>query len=150
MVGEEAICFLEELMVFAIALSLGNCHHTYIAGIHILEATLTAEEMDVCIDLINGGSKVNINVLCGIAVGNVPGEHHTAVPEGLVPANAVGLTLQIGVPDMKIYVYPGVIIPVHKEAKDVEVVRQTIGNTATDKAALCGFVISMKLRHIQV
>jgi hypothetical protein len=89
MVGEEAICFLEELIVFAIALSLGNSHHPHITGSHIFEATLTVIEVDICVDLINGGSKVNINELCGIAVGNVPGEHHTAVPEGLVPTNTV-------------------------------------------------------------
>ena len=60
MVGEEAICFLEEAIVFAIALPIGNSHHTHIAGVYILEPPLSAEKVDVGVDLVNGGAKVNV------------------------------------------------------------------------------------------
>ena len=55
------------------------------------------------------------------------------------------LPVQIGEADMKVDVYPRVIIPVHKEAKGIKVVRQTIGNTAADEAAFCRFVIKLSV-----
>ena len=71
MVGEEAICLLEESIVFTFTLAIGDSHHTYIAGIYVLEATLSAEEVDVGIDLVDGRAKVNIYVFGGVAVGDV-------------------------------------------------------------------------------
>ena len=150
MVGEEAICLFEESIAFTIVLPVGDSHHTHIAGVDILEAALSAEKVDIGIDLVDGCAKVNVDVLSSIAMGDVTGEYYTAVTEALIPADTMVLPVQIGVADMQIDVYPRVIIPVHKEAKGVKIVRQTIGNTAADKAAICGFVIAVKLRHIQV
>jgi hypothetical protein len=123
MVGEEAICLLEEPIAFTLALPIGDSHHTNIAGVHILEAALSAEEVDVGIDLVDGCAKVNVNVLGGIAVGDVTGEYHTAITEALIPADTVVLPVQIGVAGMKVDIYPGVIVPVHKETKGVKAIR---------------------------
>ena len=150
MMGEEAICLLEESIVFTFALPIGDTHHTYIAGIYILESTLSTEEVDVGIDLVDGRAKVNVDVFRCVTVGDVSGEYHTAVAEALIPADTMVLPVQIGEADMKVDIYPRVIIPVHKEAKGVKVIRQTIGNTAADEATLCRFVIAMKFRRIQV
>jgi hypothetical protein len=150
MVGEEAICLFEESIAFSIALPIGDSHHTHIAGVHILEAALSAEKVDIGIDLVDGCAKVNVDVLSSIAMGDVTGEYYTAVTEALIPADAMVLAFQIAVADMKVDIYPGIIIPVHKETEGVKVVRQTIGNTAANEAALCRFVIAVKLRHIQI
>ena len=123
MVGEEAICLLEEPIAFTLALPIGDSHHTNIAGVDILEAALSAEEVDVGIDLVDGCAKININVLGGIAVGDVSRENHTAITEALIPADTMVLPVQIGVAGMKVDVYPRVIVPVHKEAKGVKVIR---------------------------
>ena len=123
MVGEEAICLLEESIAFTIALPFGDSHHTHIAGVHVLEAALSAEKVDIGIDFVDGCAKVNVNVLGGSAVGDVTGEYNTAITESLIPADTVVLPVQIGVADMKRDIYPGVIVPVHKETKGVKAIR---------------------------
>ena len=123
MVGEEAICLLEEPIAFTLALPIGDSHHTNIAGVHILEAALSAEKVDIGIDLVDGCAKVNVDILGSVAMGDVTGEYHTAVTEALIPADTMVLPVQIGVADMQIDVYPRVIIPVHNEAKGAMVIR---------------------------
>ena len=141
LVDEEAI---SGRIVLHILANLIHRHHAHKAGLYFPEAGLSSVEMDIGADLPDGGVQINIDILCGIAVGDITGVDHTAVAEIRVPTHMEVCAVGQGAAGVKVDIHPLGIIPVDEEPDIPGLFGNLPGDSAADIAAVFGTVIGLQ------
>ena len=141
---EEAVGGAVQGLRPTVTITLRDGHHAHKAFFHPGKVRPTAEKMDVGIDLVDGIAEVNVDILGGMAVGDVSGENHAHITKIAVPAYAVGIALKIREAGMKVHIHAALIVPVHKKAQGLDLGWDAVGDAAADVAALGGLVAAVK------